>query len=170
MRLREFEHCVHEYRNRIFGFAYYFLGSREDAKDVTQDVLIRFWNHRDEVDAERPLAWLLRVTRNACIDHRRSGRRTYEVNGMDVNQWEAPDVSPAEKFERTEGVRRIEAAIQFVAEPYRSVLILREIQDLAYEEISGAMNMPMNTVKVYLHRGRKMLRAQLREVIDREHV
>ena len=55
-----------------------------------------------------------------------------------------------------------------IAEPYRSIVILREVQELKYEEISGAMNLPLNTVKVYLHRGRKMLREQLSEVMHRE--
>lgn len=170
MRLREFEQCVHEYRNRIFGFACYFLGSREDAKDITQDVFIRLWNHRAQVQIGTILPWLLRVTRNACIDHTRQGKRTYEINGKDVDQWETADASPADRLERLDDVAWIETAIRRVPEPYRSLLILREIQDLKYEEISGAMNLPINTVKVYLHRGRKMLRAQLREVTDREHV
>ncbi len=170
MHLHEYERRVREHQDRIYGFACYFLGSREDARDITQDVLIRMWDHRDNLDTERLLPWLLRVTRNACIDFTRRGRRTYEVNGEDTDRWESTGTSPADQLEQSEGVRLIESAIERVAEPYRSVVILREIQDLKYEEISGAMNMPINTVKVYLHRGRKMLREQLSEVYDREHV
>lgn len=169
MLLHEFERHVREHQDRIFGFACYFLGSREDARDITQDVLIRMWNHRDQIDTDRLLPWLLRVTRNACIDHTRRGRRTYEVNGEDIDRWESYGTSPADQLEQNEGVRHIESAVERVPEPYRSVVILREIQNLKYEEISGAMNMPINTVKVYLHRGRKMLREQLSEVYDREH-
>lgn len=171
MHLLEFERYVHRYQDRIFGFACYFLGSREDAKDITQDVLIRLWHHRGDVDTTRLLPWLMRVTRNACIDHTRGRRHTYEVNGQDVDAWaEGVCGSPVDHLLDAENVRTLEAAIEQLPEPYRSVVILREIQNMKYEEISGAMDMPLNTVKVYIHRGRKMLREQLSEVFEDDHV
>ena len=171
MHLLEFERYVHQYQDRIFGFACYFLGSRDDAKDITQDVLIRLWHHRSEVDAERLLPWLMRVTRNACIDYTRRRKHTYEVNDKDLDGWaEVGGGSPADDLEEAEGVRMLEAAIEQMPEPYRSIVVLREIQHLKYEEISGAMDMPLNTVKVYIHRGRKMLREQLSEVLEDDHV
>lgn len=170
MHLHDFERRVREHQDRVFGFACYFLGSREEAKDITQDVLIRFWNHREEVDSERILPWLLRVTRNSCIDYKRRRKHTVEVRGQDGEKWESDCLSPADELEQTEAVGLIESLIERIPEPYRSMIILREIQHLKYEEISGAMDMPINTVKVYLHRGRKMLRDQMSEVIDREHV
>lgn len=170
VHLLDFERYVREYQDRIFGFASYFLGNTDDAGDVTQDVLIRFWHHREEIDTDRLLPWLMRVTRNACIDHTRRGRSKYEVNGDDMDAWAQSEASPDRRLEQSEDERLVEAMLETIPEPYRSVVILREIQDLKYEEISGAMDMPLNTVKVYLHRGRKMLREQLKEVIDREHV
>jgi len=170
VHLHEFERRVYEYQDRVFGFACFFLGSREDARDITQDVLIRFWNHREKIDSDRLLPWLLRVTRNTCIDFKRHRKHTCEVNGQDSDRWEGTGQSPWEELERSETAQQIESAIERIPEPYRSVVILREIQHLKYDEISGAMDMPMNTVKVYLHRGRKILRDQMSEVIDREHV
>lgn len=171
MHLLDFERYVHQYQDRIFGFACYFLGSREDAKDVTQDVLIRLWHHRQSVDTARMLPWLMRVTRNACIDHTRRRKHTYEVNGDDIDEWaEDGGGSPAQHLGDAEDARMLEAAIEQLPEPYRSVVILREIQNMRYEEIGGAMDMPLNTVKVYIHRGRKMLREQLSEVLEDDHV
>lgn len=171
MHLLEFERYVHQYQDRIFGFACYFLGSSEDAKDITQDVLLRLWHHREDIDVERLLPWLMRVTRNACIDYTRRRKHTYEVTGEDMDGWpeEAGD-SPADDLQSAEDRRMLLAAIEQVPEPYRSVVVLREIQSMKYEEISGAMDMPINTVKVYIHRGRKMLREQLAEVIENDHV
>lgn len=148
------------------------LGSSEDAGDVTQDVLIRLWRQRDNVDEEKILPWLMRVTRNACIDvirHRRTVRSVVD-DGADVAGLPHEEDSPAAELERRDDRQMIEDALAQIGEPYRSVVILREIQNLKYEEISGAMDMPLNTVKVYLHRGRKMLREKLTEVMDRERV
>ena len=80
------------------------------------------------------------------------------------------DLSPEDSTTVADTRNKLIAAVDRLPDPYRSIVILREIQDLKYEEISGAMDMPLNTVKVYLHRGRKMLREQLREVMDRENV
>ena len=171
MHLHDFERYVHLHQDRIFGFACYFLGSREAAKDVTQDVLIRFWRFRERIDVERLVPWLMRVTRNACIDYTRQRKHTYEVHGEDIDGWAQDDgESPADRMQEAESIRMLEAAIEQLPEPYRSVVILREIQNMKYEEISGAMDMPINTVKVYIHRGRKKLREQLSEVIENDHV
>lgn len=170
--MSDFEQQVRQYQDRVFGFAQYFLKSREAAQDVTQDVLIRFWEHRDEVDDDRTLGWLLRVTRNACIDalRKRKTRRnaiTVNTDGLDRATSAAP--SPAADAEAVDFREHLKRALADVDEPYRSVIILREIQHLKYREISDALDMPMNTVKVYVHRGRKKLRAQLTEVIDHEN-
>lgn len=171
MTQQHFEKQVLRYQNRVYSFAYYFLGDREEAQDVTQNVLLRFWKNRESVEEDRLLGWLLRVTRNACVDAVRK-RKTYR-NAVTVDteslQFAASDTpSPQRVAERTQFREQLEAALSHLAEPYRSIIILRELQEMKYEEISGALNLPLNTVKVYLHRARKMLRKQLHEVMERE--
>lgn len=169
--MSDFEQQVRQYQDRVFGFAQYFLKNREAAQDVTQDVLIRFWEHYDEVDDDRALGWLLRVTRNACIDvlrKRKTRRNAITVNTDGLHRATSPAPSPAADAESADFRDHLEQALDGVDEPYRSVIILREIQNLKYREISEALDMPMNTVKVYVHRGRKKLRKQLTEVIDHE--
>jgi RNA polymerase sigma-70 factor (ECF subfamily) len=73
-------------------------------------------------------------------------------------------------MEKTELRARIQSALAGLNEPYRSVVILREIQDLKYEEIAQAVDLPLNTVKSYIHRGRKMLREELREIVSHDAV
>ncbi len=168
---RSYERSVRKYQHRIYGFAVYFLGDRVEAQDVTQDVLLRLWQHRDEIDEERVLGWLLRVTRNACVDalRKRKARRNVMTSDTDavgyaIGKGPTPDVcAEAADFQGHLG-----RALSRIAEPYRSIVILREVQELKYEEISGTLDLPLNTVKVYLHRGRKMLREQLSEVLHRE--
>lgn len=173
MDLLQFERRVHQYQDRIYGFACYFLGDREAAQDVTQEVLIRFWKHCGEVDDERALGWLLRVARNACIDALRRRKAAHRVMRTDDEYIEdAPSgwASPAEATEASDFQRHLRRALERLDDPYRSIVILREVQEMKYEEISGALDLPLNTVKVYLHRGRKMLRQQLSEVMNRETV
>lgn len=173
VNLQEFEGCVHRYQDRVYGLACYLLRDGEEAQDVTQEVLIRLWKHRQEVEEDRLLGWLLRVTRNACIDalrKRTSYRNVMTVDTDGVARAEGDTTSPAEHVEEGDFYRRLQAALDQLNEPYRSIVILRELQELKYEEICGAMDLPLNTVKVYLHRGRKMLREQLKEVMYRETV
>lgn len=66
-----FKHLVNRYKDRVYTFASYFLRDEEQAKDITQEALVRFWKHFEEIDARRAKAWLLRVTRNLCIDQYR---------------------------------------------------------------------------------------------------
>ena len=118
------------------------------------------------------LPWLMRVTRNASIDALRHRKTVISVVSGNVEVDDVPDgsESPTDRLETADETQLVEAALDTIAEPYRSIVILREIQDLTYEEISAAMDMPLNTVKVYLHRGRKMLREQLSEVLESERV
>ncbi len=168
---KRYEKLVLGYQHRVYGFAFYLLGDREGAEDVTQEVLLRLWKHRDGVDEDRVLAWLLRVTRNACMDELRK-RMTYhnlvDVDSERVDHAMAGGLAPDVETEQADFQRRLQRALNQVAEPYRSIVILREIQDMKYEDIGDALGLPLNTVKVYLHRGRKMLREQLSEVLERE--
>lgn len=172
MRLPEFERLVYRYQDRVYGFACYMLKSPADAEDVTQDVLIRLWKGRDGVDADRVLAWLMRVTRNACIDVLRHRKTVRAVTDGEAEPDEVPHASPSPEavLEQADDRDVVAAALDRLSEPYRSIVVLRELQGMKYEEISGAMDMPLNTVKVYLHRGRKQLRDVLEEAIDRERV
>lgn len=147
------------------------MKSREAAQDVTQDVLIRFWEHHEDVDEDRALGWLLRVTRNACIDalrKRKTRRNAVTVDTEGLDRATSTRTAPDAEAEAADFRDHLEEALDHVDEPYRSVVILREIQNLKYREISEALDMPMNTVKVYVHRGRKKLRKQLAELIEHE--
>lgn len=173
---RRFERLVHQYQHRVYGFARYFLGRQMLAEDVTQEVLLKLWEHLDEVDEDRLLGWLLRVTRNACVDKVRKNTSYRKVvaqapeDGLDHALDDG--LTPDAEAEAADFQRHLTRALARLAEPYRSIVILREVQDMKYEEISGAMDLPLNTVKVYLHRARKMLRtelhAELHGELDRE--
>jgi RNA polymerase sigma-70 factor (ECF subfamily) len=164
---REFRRLADEHGGRIFTLALYLLGRREDAEDVTQEVLVRLWRHLDRIDSARTGAWVARVTRNLAIDLSRQRRLRAAVvtEGADTETMSVA-VSMEARPDRAaiDGELRqtLEAAIAGLDEPYRSILVMREIQGLAYQEISDALSMPLGTVKVYLHRARRRVRDAVR--------
>ena len=166
MTSKRFERWVGDHKNRVYGLAYYSLANQEEAEDVTQEVLLRMWKHRNDINEDTLGAWLMRVTRNACIDVARR-RKAYTsrivVNG-DAEQFinaRSQEPGPDQMAVSSEIGSQVERALATVQEPYRSIVILREIQDMKYEQISETLELPLNTVKSYLHRGRRMLRERL---------
>jgi RNA polymerase sigma-70 factor (ECF subfamily) len=154
---REFQKLAREHGGRVYSFALHALRNREDAEDVKQEVLIRLWRHRETIHPDRMHAWVIRVTRNLLIDSGRRRQMRTSVfadrvgaeNVADVVAAEVPDRDHAEASELRQA---LEAAVAELEEPYRSIVIMREIQDCSYNEIAEAMEMPLGTIKVYLHR------------------
>jgi RNA polymerase sigma-70 factor (ECF subfamily) len=171
---RRFEQHVRAYRHRVYGLAVYILGRPAEAEDVAQEVLLTLWEHLDDVEEARMLPWLMRVTRNACIDRirKRSAYRNVVAPAPEDGLGDAVGNGPTPdaEAEAADLQRHLRRALGRVDEPYRSLLILRDIQGLSYQEISAAMDLPLNTMKVYLHRGRKRLRATVREMFHHEDV
>jgi RNA polymerase sigma factor (sigma-70 family) len=159
---------VDQHRHRIYTFAYYHLGNPEEAEDVTQEVLVKMWQHWNTIDSGSLAAWLTRVTRNGCIDaiRKRTRYRAMVVPEESVEavvQTAAAGSSQDAVLDKLEFRFELEKALTTLQEPHRSIVILREIQGLKYEEIGEALDLPLGTVKVYLHRARRMLRTCLKK-------
>ena len=167
--LTAFEDTAQKYRRRVYSLARYLLSNREEAEDVTQEVLLRLWRHQQGVDEERLGAWLLRVTRNACYDllrKRRSDAALGTSSSLDddeAREVATPEPGPQSLAEASDFRRRLLAALSDLGEPYKSIVILREVQGLPHREIGEALGMPEVTVRVHLHRGRRKLRERLLE-------
>lgn len=139
----------------MFSFAYYSLRTREDAEDVLQDVFIRLWQHWRRIDHDKMGAWLMRTTRNAVVDHVRKRKSSRQHITDELIEAEAPDVALPE----TDAFReRLEIAIRDLPDPFRSIIIMRDVQGMSYLEIGHILELSQSQVKVYLHRGRRRLR------------
>ena len=164
MKKTKFKIYVSQYKDLIYSQAYYFTKSTEDAQDITQDVLIKLWHHLDNVPRRSAKSWLLKVTKNLCIDHSRK-RRELAVSAIAVNsdgdemslEQEDYGLNPEQETINLDSKERIMSAIHRLPEKVKNVVIMREIQDLKYDDIASALEIPINSVKVYLHRGRKLL-------------
>ncbi len=155
----EYRRAVEQYGQKVYAFACHSLRSRQDADDITQEVLVKLWRHWRKVDPDKIMAWLMRVTRNAVVDHIRK-RQLAESRRDDRIEPDAraggEDHGESRDRERLREV--LLGSIRALDEPFRSLLIMRDIQGMSYADMQGALGMSESKVKVYLHRGRRKLR------------
>ena len=157
---REFKKWVKEYQDQAWTLARYMLKDASEAEDATQEAFIRLWNNRDKIDPNSVKPWLMRVTRNHCLDRLRRRKPETELNEYQMVE----ERNPAHGYEQGELGRWLKLAIAGLKEPYRSLVVLRDVQQHSYEEVAGVLDLSLSQVKVYLHRARKQLREQLAEV------
>jgi RNA polymerase sigma-70 factor (ECF subfamily) len=136
------------------------LKDSAEAEDATQEAFVKLWNHRDRIDREKIKPWLMKVTRNTCLDRLR--RRRNEVEFEEYQS--ADDQGPLSGLQQSELGRWLKQAIGSLKEPYRTLVVLRDIYQHSYEEVANATELSLSQVKVYLHRARKELREQLAEI------
>jgi RNA polymerase sigma-70 factor (ECF subfamily) len=169
-----FRPLVSRYQRVTYSVALRMLGTRADAEDVTQQAFVDAFNALDSFRAEGRAhafsTWLLRIAINRSKDVLKSKKRTEESLDDEVPGTEAAfayDPSNPEA-NASSGERRtyLEAALLEVAPKYRTVLILKDIEELSYEEIRGILQLPLTTLKIRVVRARAMLR----EIIQREGV
>ncbi len=152
-----FRQWTREHQDQAWSLARYLLKDRAEAEDVVQEAFERLWHQRESMSAARVKPWLLRVTRNLCLDRLRRQRPQEEAT-----EALAADASgPAEALQRQRLQRQLAAAVQGLEEPFRSLVILRDIQQHSYEEVAAMTELSMPQVKTYLHRARRKLREQL---------
>ena len=167
--LTAFEDTAQRYQRRVYSFARYLLSSREEAEDVTQEVLLRLWRHRQGVDEERLGSWLLRVTRNACYDLLRK-RARQPLLDLGDDEHPRPEPTPApDHADATELSIDVQRALLEVPEDFRAVMILHDVQDLPQEEVAAILGIPVGTVKSRLHRGRIALAKAMHLERERPH-
>lgn len=162
MNIESFQSRVLPSKNKLFRFALKVLGNEEEAKDVVQEVFIRVWNGRDQMnEVQNWEAWCMRITRNLSLDRIRSMNRksTQPIEeSFDIHH-EA--LTPHETTEIHESMQRITQLISTLPEKQRQIIHLRDVEGYSYNEISEILELDMNQVKVNLFRARTAVREKL---------
>ena len=139
-----------------------------DADDVTQEVLIKIWKNINGFKLTSAKTWIMRTTHNLCIDYLRkrktSMERIYSIDEEFVENLAGAEneSNPHDQTHQNLMVNKIKEKIQLLPENLRSIFVLYELHGLKYREISKALDLPINTVKVYLMRARKKLQEELK--------
>ena len=174
-----YRELVRRYERPVFSLLYRMVRDRELAEDLAQETFVKALN---AIDSYRPefkfSSWIFKIANNAAIDHLR--RRELDTLSLDGSPHaETPEAmqatalqigarqeSPLDAVEARELGGAIEAAIGRLRPEYRSCILLRHVEGRAYEEIAEILDLPLGTVKTYIHRARNELRlalAHLRE-------
>ena len=143
------------------------LGNKFDAEDALQDVLIKTWENINGFNILSAKAWIIRTTHNRCLDLLRKRKRNLNNETPIDDSFESNYISPNATDLNTVVndkiiIEQIKEKIKILPENLKSVFVLYEIQGLKYKEISKALDIPINSVKVYLMRARKKLQEELR--------
>ena len=166
---RMFRTLVDQYQQLVYSQAIFILADRGDAEDATQEAYARLWaamnkpRPEKEFDAESAKAWLLHVVRNICIDKLRR-RKPVDDAELDEFENESSHSKPVAQLMSKQLSSWLSGAIERLKEPYRSLIILADLQQRSIKEVARSLDLNENQAKVYIHRGRKQLRGFLQGI------
>lgn len=172
-----FGELVQRYQNRLYGALVHMLGSTEDARDVAQDAFVLAFQKLTTFRGDaRFYSWLFRIAMNAAVNFRRKNRSmglsidaSKERSGsepLDLNR----DVRPEQPLELAERQRIVRDALSQMTDEFREALVLAEMEEMSYEEISQILQIPIGTVRSRIHRGRAELRDKLRRLLKDDEI
>ena len=165
------EEIVSGYSRRIYNLAYRFTSRADAAEDLTQEVFVRVYRSLNQYDAKQGdlQNWLMRLARNLIIDdYRRRQRTPQDASADDLEDHtfhlRSRDASPQKEVERRELGEQVQTGIDKLPPDLRTCVILRDIEELSYQEIVDLLRIPEGTVKSRINRGRIELAKILRRM------
>ncbi len=166
MVVRDFKLTVLPISKKLLRFATLFLKDEHGAKDVVQDVFLKLWQKRDTLDeVDNIEAFAMRMTRNRCIDVIRANK-TVMMDAETKRQLQQKTVDVHVKVEISESAKQIEMLIERLPDVQRTVMQLRDIKQLEYNEIAELTGLTANAIRVNLSRARKKVRDEFLKLND----
>lgn len=163
------EALVRRYQARVCGFAYHFVGSRDDARDLTQEIFVKIYRHLASCeDPQRFESWMFQVTRNACRDFLRRQKARPPAQDVPIEEMHdlaAPGLAADEVAQLQMRKRLVHRALAELGEINREILLLKDIQGLSFEEIARMLDLPIGTVKSRSSRARLALAGEIRRMV-----
>jgi len=172
-----YRELLRRYERPVFSLVFRMVRDRTVAEDLAQDTFIKVLNHIDKYRPEFKFSsWLFKIANNVAIDHLRRRRLdTISIDGspnaataseIEASSFEIADQaeSPLEELASRELGTAIERAIASLRPEYRACIMLRHVEGRSYEEIAATLDLPLGTVKTFIHRARHQLREQLQEL------
>ena len=157
-----------QYQHWVYNIAYGILGHHQDAQDAAQDAFVSVWENIHKFQfRSRFSTWLYRIVRNKCLNviDQRKRRKTDPMEIDDSQPWVPLDtVTPEQEALRNEQSEILHTALGKLKESYRTILILRELRELSYEEIAEVLDCTLGRVKSRLHEARKALKTELERI------
>ena len=169
------EQIVRQNWRKVFNVAYKFVGKHDEAEDLTQDIFLKIFKALKTFDRRANFqTWIISISRNLCIDHYRSVRKERQTIARDVD---SNDLQPATlergpyaQAEHQDLRAQLRQALETLPMTLRTAVVLRDLQELSYQEIADRLGLPEGTVKSRINRGRIELAHQLRRLHENQPV
>ncbi|OEF96906.1 RNA polymerase subunit sigma [Vulcanibacillus modesticaldus] len=143
----------------IYKTAFYFMGNEHDAKDVAQEALIKVYTKLNTFqDKSQFNTWVQRIVTNICMDKFRKNKNFVSIEGSEMVL--ASKLNIEQEIENKVMMEELITQIMLLPEKIKAVMILRYLHDFSYQEIAQILDLPINTVKSYLFRGRDKLQSE----------
>lgn len=173
-----FRQLVEKYQRRVYSICYGMLKNADDSMDVSQEVFVKVYRYLEKFNFQSTFyTWLYRITVNMCIDHIRKNQRVKNVeydDGIareDVSDHVMPSqlgLNPDKVYGQKELREKMLVALESLGEKHRTILILREVDGLSYEEIAEVLNISKGTVMSRLFHARRYFQEAISEYMEGE--
>ncbi len=161
-----FNRLVMQYQNLVYNFLYRLAPNWNDIDDLAQEVFVKVYHSIKKLkDVSQFKNWLHSIAVNVYIDEQRRRKKQQERFVSDervLNSRTDPNENPGQHLERKELHKRLQEAIEQLPEEFKIAIILRELQELSYEEIAKTLNTSIGTIRSRIFRGRKLLQQSLK--------
>jgi RNA polymerase sigma-70 factor (ECF subfamily) len=167
------ETIVRQHWRKVFNVAYKFVGKHDEAEDLTQDIFLKIFKALSTFDRRANFqTWIVSISRNLCIDHYRSVRKERQTIAREVDagdlQPASTDRGPYASAEHQDLRAMLRLALEGLPPTLRTAVVLRDLQELSYQEIADRLRLPEGTVKSRINRGRLELARQLKRLQDKQ--
>lgn len=166
-----YDKIVDSYKNRVFGMAYKFTGDYDESQDLAQEVFLKIYRQIKNFREESKLStWIYRISVNTCLDWKKKKEKIKSINFSNMVNEENKDqiidikdesLSPDRIILQDEDQKQVHKLIYELSDKYKTVLIMYHFNEMSYQDISKALNIPERTVETRLYRARRMLKDKI---------
>ena len=171
-----YNQLVFRFKDRLLNFIYRFVNDLDLAEDLVQDTLLKLYTHKDSYrEIAKFSTWLYTIAANLARTElrKKKRRKTFSVTELSREDREfiivSSDVDPSEDLSSQNFERNIQLALAELPDDFKTIIILRDIQELSYDEISKIVDVPLGTVKSRINRGRVKLQQLLKKKGERPY-
>ena len=166
-----YETLVSRYKDKLYNFIYFFVGDKDLAEDLVQDTMVRLFTKKHYYkEVAKFSTWIYTIARNLSNSElrKRKNRKTFTISELskDKPNYDLKDEKPGieQRLELKYDIEQIKIMINKLSKPFRTVIILRDIESLSYVDISKIEGVPVGTIKSRINRARLQLRRELKDL------
>lgn len=171
-----FNEIVFRYKDRLINFLFRYTGNIESAEDIAQDTFIKLYKNKSMyVEIAKFSTWFYTIAINETNTYIRKSKKGHTISVDSFDDSEKPlfelqsdDPTPLDKINTDDEANFVQQGISCLDEKHREIIILRDIQNLEYEEISKILNIPLGTVRSRINRARESLKINLQKILKQK--